>query len=98
MVGQYRKRRDLAMEILKKHGFFSYSPAGAFYVLVDISSTGMDSDAFADRLLNEQRVAVAPGATFGALAGKYIRVSLATEDTVIREGLERICNCIKETS
>jgi aspartate aminotransferase/aminotransferase len=98
MVGQYRKRRDLAMEILKKHGLFSYSPAGAFYVLVDISSTGMDSDAFADRLLNEQRVAVAPGATFGALAGKYIRVSMATEDKTIAEGLERICKYIKTTS
>jgi aspartate aminotransferase/aminotransferase len=98
MVEQYRKRRDLAMEILKKHGLYFYSPAGAFYVLVDISKTGMDSDAFADRLLNEQRVAAAPGATFGALAGKYIRVSLATEDTVIREGLERICDFIKETS
>jgi len=98
MVGQYRKRRDLAMEILKKHGFFSYSPAGAFYVLVDISSTGMDSDAFADRLLNEQRVAVAPGATFGALAGKYIRVSMATEDKTIAEGLERICKYIETIS
>ena len=98
MVGQYRKRRDLAMEILKKYGFFSYSPAGAFYVLVDISSTGMDSDAFADRLLNEQRVAVAPGATFGALAGKYIRVSMATEDMTIAEGLERICKYLKTTS
>jgi aspartate aminotransferase/aminotransferase len=98
MVGQYRKRRDLAMEILKKYGFFSYSPAGAFYVLVDISSTGMDSDAFADRLLNEQRVAVAPGATFGALAGKYIRVSMATEDKTIAEGLERICKYLKTIS
>ena len=98
MVEQYRKRRDLAMNILKKHGLFFYYPAGTFYVLIDISATGMDSDTFADRLLNEQRVAVAPGATFGTLAGKYIRVSLATEDSVIIEGLERICSFIKTNS
>jgi aspartate/methionine/tyrosine aminotransferase len=98
MVEQYRQRRDLAMDILKKHGLFFYTPAGAFYVLIDISATGMDSDAFADRLLNEQRVAAAPGATFGALAGKFIRVSLATEDSVIMEGLERICQFVQSAS
>ena len=98
MVEQYRQRRDLAMDILKKHGLFFYTPAGAFYVLIDISSTGMDSDTFADRLLSEQRVAAAPGATFGALAGNYIRVSLATEDSAIMEGLERICKYIKANS
>ena len=46
MVKQYRRRRDLAMDILKKHNLFFYTPHGAFYVLVDISSTGMDSDTF----------------------------------------------------
>ena len=98
MVEQYRRRCNLAAEILKKHGLFSYSPQGAFYILVDISSTGMDSDTFADRLLDEQRVAVAPGVTFGRLAGKYIRVSMATQADVVAEGMERICNYIKTNS
>jgi len=98
MVEQYRRRRDLAMDILKKNNLFTYTPQGAFYVLIDISSTGMDSDTFADRLLNEQRVAVAPGATFGAIAGQYIRVSMATEDSVVAEGLERVCAFVKTTS
>ena len=98
MLEQYRRRRDLAMDILKKNNLFTYTPQGAFYVLIDISSTGMDSDTFADRLLNEQRVAVAPGATFGAIAGQYIRVSMATEDSVVAEGLERVCAFVKTTS
>jgi aspartate/methionine/tyrosine aminotransferase len=67
-------------------------------VLVDISATGMDANTFADRLLEEARVAVAPGATFGPLAEPYIRVSLATEDTVLVEGLERICAYIRTRS
>jgi aspartate aminotransferase/aminotransferase len=97
-VEQYRRRRDLAMKILKKHNLFTYVPQGAFYVLIDISSSGMDSDTFADRLLSEQRVAVAPGAAFGVIAGRYIRVSLAAEDHVVAEGIDRICAFIHKNS
>jgi aspartate/methionine/tyrosine aminotransferase len=98
MVEQYRRRRDMAMDALKKHGLYSYTPQGAFYVLIDISSTGMGSDTFADRLLSDQQVAVAPGATFGYMTGKYVRVSLAADDKVVIEGLERVCNFIKANS
>jgi aspartate aminotransferase/aminotransferase len=98
MVEQYRRRRDIAMNILKKHGLYSYTPQGAFYVLIDISSTGMDSDTFADSLLSDQQVALAPGATFGLIAGKYVRVSMAADNKVVAEGLERVCNFIKANS
>ena len=67
-------------------------------MLVDISSTNMDSDTFADRLLSEQKVAVAPGSTFSVIAGKYVRVSMAADDHVVIEGLERVCAFIKENS
>jgi len=98
MVQRYRRRRDLAMAILKKHKLFFYIPQGAFYVLVDISSTGMDSDVFADRILSEHQVALAPGATFGVIAGKYVRVSMAADDNVVIAGLERVCTFIKSNS
>lgn len=98
MVAQYRRRRDMAINTLKKHGLYSYTPQGAFYVLIDITSTGMDSNIFADRLLSEQQVALAPGATFGSIAGKYVRVSLAADETVVAAGLERVCNFIKTNS
>ena len=98
MVEQYHRRRDLAMDILSKHGLFHYRPQGAFYVLIDISSTGMDSDTFADLILSERKVALAPGVTFGDLSRKYVRVSLAADDKVIVEGLERVCAFIKANS
>ena len=98
MVEHYRRRRDIAMDILKKHRLHSYTPQGAFYVLIDISSTGMDSDTFADSLLSDQQVALAPGATFGPTAGKYVRVSLAADDKVVADGLEKVCNFIKANS
>ena len=98
MVQQYRRRRNLALDILKKHDLYSYTPHGAFYVLIDVTCTGMDSDSFADKLLSDQKVAVAPGATFGISAAKYVRVSLAASDAVVTEGLERVCNFIKKNS
>lgn len=60
----YRRRRDLALGILRPAGLADYAPEGAFYVMADGSSTGMTGDAFAEELLREERVAVAPGAGF----------------------------------
>jgi len=98
MVEAYRKRRDIVIDILKKHELFSYTPRGAFYILINITKTGMDADTFADRLLKEQRVAVAPGTTFGEIGGRYIRVSMAVDEKVLAEGVERICAFIKSNS
>ncbi len=95
MVEAYRGSRDLVIDILRKHGLFSYRPRGAFYILINVTSTGMNSDVFADRLLEEQRVAVAPGATFGEIGGRYIRVCMAVSEEVLREGVERICSFIE---
>ncbi|MFC1539786.1 pyridoxal phosphate-dependent aminotransferase, partial [Candidatus Latescibacterota bacterium] len=47
MVTVYKTRRDAVVDILKKHDLYLYTPEGAFYILVDISKTGMNSDEFA---------------------------------------------------
>lgn len=64
MRDAYRRRRDLALSILKPAGLADYEPDGAFYIMADVSSTGMSGDAFAEALLREERVAVAPGVGF----------------------------------
>jgi hypothetical protein len=66
----YRRRRDLAMSILGPAGLADYEPEGAFYIMADISTTGLTGDEFALRLLKEERVAVAPGSGF-ALVPEY---------------------------
>ena len=63
----YRRRRDLALSILKPAGLTDYVPEGAFYIMADIGSTGMDGDTFAQALLREERVSVAPGSGFALL-------------------------------
>lgn len=96
MRAAYKRRRDVALEVLREHGLYRYTPGGAFYLLVDISSTGMDSREFALRLLEEKKVAVAPGSTFGEMCRQHVRISIASSEENLREGLRRICALIRE--
>ena len=65
MCTTYQRRRNLALNVLKKYDMYDYTPQGAFYLLVDISRAGLDGDAFAQKLLQEKKVAVAQGSGFG---------------------------------
>jgi aspartate/methionine/tyrosine aminotransferase len=93
----YRARRDLALNVLRARGWPQDPPAGAFYLLVDVhraagglpaASTPFDSVAFAEALLAERGILVAPGAAFGATIPGHVRVSLAGEPEPLRAGLE----------
>ncbi len=84
----------MAMAILGD--FVPYTPQGAFYILVDISRTGLTSDQFADALLREKQVAVAPGATFGPSADRYIRIAVMPEVEELETGLRSIREFIEE--
>lgn len=95
MQAAYRRRRDLAVEILREHGLYRYTPQGAFYVMVDVSHISADSMAVAQALLAEARVAVAPGAAFGRDGAGQLRVSLANSDEHVREGMERLCQYVR---
>jgi aspartate aminotransferase len=90
----YRRRRDLALAVLQRHGLARYTPQGAFYLLVDVSAYSRDSYAAAKAILRETHVAVAPGEAFGAGGAGFVRVSLANRDDLVEEGLERICRFV----
>ncbi len=98
MRDAYKSRRDVALQVLRDNGLYRYTPGGAFYLLVDISSTGIDSRDFALALLEEKKVAVAPGSTFGKMCRDHVRISIASSEENIREGLRRICEMIGERS
>jgi aspartate aminotransferase/aminotransferase len=91
MCNAYRKRRDLAAEILEPAGLLPVRPQGAFYALVDLRETGMNGRDLAMALLKEKRVATAPGDTFGkVLADGFVRISLASSDEDVAEGCRRL--------
>ncbi len=91
MVAAYRRRRNAAVQIVRQAGRYRYTPRGAFYLLVDVRDTGMRSRDLALALLEAEGVAVAPGSAFGAGGEGFVRVSLATEDGPLTEGLSRLC-------
>jgi len=98
MAAAYKRRRDMAVQIMRKHDLYRYTPGGAFYLLVDVSASGLNGDQFALRLLDEKKVAVAPGTTFGTLSQNDVRISFAASEDSICQGLERICELIHECS
>lgn len=86
----YLDRRDRAVDLLGRAGLMAARPSGAFYILADISSTGMSGMDFAKRLLVERGVAVAPGETFGPGGRGMVRISLAASRASLEEGLSRL--------
>ena len=96
MVDAYRRRRDVALEVLRAHGLYRYTPGGAFYLLVDISASGMPSRDFTLELIRQHKVAVAPGSTFGKVCADHVRISIASPEDKVREGLTRICRMVRE--
>ena len=89
MVAEYDRRRRLIVSGLNELGLSTFEPRGAFYAFPSIEASGMVDEAFAECLLQEQRVAVIPGNAFGA-AGQYVRCSYATAYEKIEQALERI--------
>jgi aspartate aminotransferase/aminotransferase len=92
MCGVYKARRDHAYKLLEEAGIKAFKPKGAFYMMIDFSDVETNGENPALALLKESGVAVAPGATFGSTAKQMIRISLATEDSKLFEGVRRICD------
>jgi aspartate/methionine/tyrosine aminotransferase len=96
MVTAYQRRRDLVVDLLREAGLLTVVPEGAFYVLADVSPSGLGALELAKRLLAERRVAVAPGTAFGQVAGSAVRISLASSDDDLREGVGLLCDLVEE--
>lgn len=96
MCESYRRRRDVALEVLRQFDLYQYTPGGAFYLLIDIAASGMDARQFTFELIRRKRVAVAPGSTFGKVSSHHVRISIASSEEKIREGVTRICELIRE--
>jgi aminotransferase len=86
----YRIRRDFLRRRLEEAGLKPTNPAGAFYLFVDVRSTGLTSREFALRLLEEEKVAVVPGEAFGPGGEGFIRCSYATALDRIEVAADRI--------
>ncbi|MGD1900007.1 MAG: pyridoxal phosphate-dependent aminotransferase [Phormidesmis sp.] len=89
MKRAFSKRRLAIMKMIDSIPGLSYvEPKGAFYLMVDISQTGIESATFCQKLLEEKYVATIPGVAFGAEG--TLRISYATDMDTIEQGMERL--------
>jgi aminotransferase len=90
MRAEYDRRRRLVVDGFNAMGLETFEPRGAFYAFPKITSTGLDSETFAQRLLEEEHVAVVPGGAFGPSGQDHVRACYATSYEKLEEALSRI--------
>jgi aspartate aminotransferase len=98
MRSAYASRAKLVTKILDDHGVPYARPTGAFYTMVDISGARMSDLDFVSRMITERRVAVVPGSAFGPASGNVVRVSLASSESDLQSGVERLASAISDWS
>ena len=96
MRTEYDLRRRLIVDGLNKMGLTCFEPEGAFYVFPSVQTTGLSSEEFCRRLLEEKHVAVVPGNAFGDCGEGFVRVSYCYSLRHITEALNRIRAFLEE--
>ena len=96
MVREYNYRRRYIVDGFRSMGLHCFEPLGAFYVFPSIKPTGLTSDEFCEKLLDEEHVAVIPGTAFGTSGEGFIRCSYAYSIDNIQTALKRIERFVKK--
>src|SRR6267142_4485463 len=90
MVAQFRTRRDAIVSRLRRiPGVRCHDPAGAFYAFPDVRDLPLPAAALADRLLEEEAVALLDGAGFGPGGSGHLRLSFASSLESLEEAADR---------
>lgn len=90
MRREYNYRRRLIVKGFNDLGLRCTEPEGAFYCFPNISSTGMTSDEFCEKLLSTEKIALVPGNAFGASGEGFVRASYAYSADHIKKALEGV--------
>ena len=85
----YRRRRDRVVGALNGLGWSLEPPRGSCYVWCPVPA-GETSTGFADRLLDQAGIFVAPGNGYGERGEGYVRFSLTVPDDRLDEAMERL--------
>ncbi len=91
-----KKTRFVAEELDKMPGIKCPMPEGAFFVWADISKLGIPSKEFVERLLEEEKVALVHGSSFGDNGEGYFRMTCSKTWEDNKEGLARIRKIIEK--
>ena len=87
----FAHRRQLLLDGLRENPMIRYvEPEGAFYLFADIRGSGMDSNSFCERLLEEQRLVCIPGSAFGDCGEGFVRMAYTCAEADLRQALQRL--------
>lgn len=88
MNSEFKLRRDYTMSRIQKiKGLDAITPDAGMFVMVDVHQ---DGDEFANRMLDEIGVSVAPGSACGAVTSNYVRVSYVSSLAELEKAWDRI--------
>lgn len=87
---EFSARRDILVSGLRDIGLPCVEPRGAIYAFPSIAHLGLSSEAFAERLLREEKVAVVPGNAFGPSGEGHVRIAYTVSSAMLEEALERL--------
>jgi len=90
MREEYDLRRRYIVGRLRAIGLPCFEPEGAFYVFPSVAPCGLSSEAFCQRLINEQKVAMVPGNAFGESGEGFVRISYCYSLAHITEAMNRL--------
>lgn len=101
LTAGYQAKRALMLDILQRHGFTIYPPAGAYYVMTDVKKFGFASDSeFAQYLVKEVGVATVPGSSFyidPPSAPQTLRFCFSKRDETLHEADRRLARLSVES-
>jgi len=91
MRDEYRKRRDAVCErLLSMPKFRFHKPDAGMFVMIDVKAFGNDDKAFAERLLEAEKLSVLPGSAFGDSTAGHVRYSLVQPMNILMQGCDRL--------
>ncbi|MBQ1567183.1 MAG: aminotransferase class I/II-fold pyridoxal phosphate-dependent enzyme [Erysipelotrichaceae bacterium] len=95
MFISFKQRRNYIVNELNRIGLRTHMPKGAFYVFPSIKCTGLSSEAFCEKLLDEQNLALVPGNAFGDAGEGYVRISYAYSMEEIKQAISKLEEFLK---
>ena len=98
MRAAYERRRQIVLEALDGMRLRYGVPQGGQFIFVDVSDVGMDGDALARRILDQEHVLVYPGSAFAEQADDYLRLTFLQPEDQLREGLARMKRVLSEVT
>ncbi len=90
MAMRFAARARMIHRLLHGNHLRVHLPEAGMFTLVDVRATGLSGDEFASRLLDEERVAVMPGESFGQTLSGWLRVSLTRPDDEIEAACRKM--------